>query len=66
MYLRYVMTSASDALVRSIRRTEALSWLRSEIDWEHRLARIRGEQLPCAPSEPAAEHRGGADSVEVA
>lgn len=41
------------ARLEQIRRTEAESWLRERLGWEHRLAALEGKAPPCPVPAPA-------------
>jgi hypothetical protein len=39
-------------------KTQAAAWLRSTLEWEHRLAELRGHPMSCAHELPPARQRG--------
>jgi hypothetical protein len=66
MYLRYMTSSARDALVQKLRertganatqKAAAAAWLQSQLEWEHQLAQLRGRPMSCSHEMPPARSR---------
>ena len=68
MYLRYMTASippwaSETARLERIRQTEARSWLRERLGWEHRLAELEHEAPPCPAPASAPERAESTDAA---